>query len=970
MKHMCVCRFHNKTHESFVLKFSCKMVLTKQFLRYEASAQFGIVASQRANVTFLKIRNTDSRYVAVGACENVNVWDTRTQEKVLVLQGDKCEVTALGSSTKGDQLAVGYTDGSVQVFNVITGESNVTFTGHRSPISCLAFDKDGMKLASGSHDTEIVIWDLVNESGLYRLKGHKGIVTHLHFLVKRNMLISSSKDTFVKWWDLDTQHCFKTMTSHRAEVWTFVIAQDESRLITGSADSELRVWSLEFLGQQESTAPPPAKQNKPFEEVADTDNLSIDDMALEDIEMVEDRQVVCNKMGSIMRRGKDRVVTLALTKDGKHLACHGNDKTVELFYLYSEDEIEVRLKKKLKRIKKKQKDDGENVDTEIFVERSVDDEISPAGICACAGKVCSLDICDTKTPREISVVTLLRNNQIESVTARTKVTTTDYSNRKCLSLLGHRTECKSICFTSDGLALLSAASQSAKLWNRSSNQCVRTLQCVHAQCCVFVPGDRQVLIGTQSGSIEVHDVASGSHLETISAHEGSITSLCLTADRSGVVSGGEDKTLKLWEFDLVPDEKRPGTNRLTLTHTRTLELDDQVLSIDVSSNKRHVAVALLDCTVTIFYVDSLKFFLSLYGHSLPVRSLSISTDSSLIVTGSTDRNVKIWGMDFGDCHRSLFAHDDDVMAVKFVPDTHLFFSCGKDGLIKQWDADKFLLIQVLKGHIGAVMTLAVSGDGDFIASSGKDRSLRFWQRSHEVVIPSEEREKEREEEEEKVLPKSQEAQIPGEAANDEVGMASKTTIESVKGAERIMEAIELHRDELVKEMEHKSVQKKGEEVPYQPQHPILKAYGNIPSDRYVLQTLRKIKSSELEESLLVMPFSYVPDLLTLLNTFVTRGREVELVCRVMFFLLRVHHGRITSNQMLVEVLDDLRRNTQVKVDQLKDRIGFNIAALGHMRRQIEARNDVTFFSDATQQRKEKSKKKRKREKLQRAVIAV
>lgn len=33
-----------------------------------------------------------------------------------------------------------------------------------------------------------------------------------------------------------------------------------------------------------------------------------------------------------------------------------------------------------------------------------------------------------------------------------------------------------------------------------------------------------------------------------------------------------------------------------------------------------LAVALLDCTVKVFFLDSLKFFLSLYGHKLPVRT--------------------------------------------------------------------------------------------------------------------------------------------------------------------------------------------------------------------------------------------------------------------------------------------------------------------------------------------------------------
>lgn len=57
-------------------------------------------------------------------------------------------------------------------------------------------------------------------------------------------------------------------------------------------------------------------------------------------------------------------------------------------------------------------------------------------------------------------------------------------------------------------------------------------------------------------------------------------------------------------------------------------------------------------------MDSLKFFLTLYGHKLPVLCMDISSDGDLIVTGSADKNFKIWGLDFGDCHKSIFAHAD------------------------------------------------------------------------------------------------------------------------------------------------------------------------------------------------------------------------------------------------------------------------------------------------------------------------
>ncbi len=52
-------------------------------------------------------------------------------------------------------------------------------------------------------------------------------------------------------------------------------------------------------------------------------------------------------------------------------------------------------------------------------------------------------------------------------------------------------------------------------------------------------------------------------------------------------------------------------------------------------------MALLDCTVKVFFVDSLKFWLSLYGHKLPVLSMDISSDSALLASGSADKNLKV-----------------------------------------------------------------------------------------------------------------------------------------------------------------------------------------------------------------------------------------------------------------------------------------------------------------------------------------
>jgi U3 small nucleolar RNA-associated protein 12 len=45
-------------------------------------------------------------------------------------------------------------------------------------------------------------------------------------------------------------------------------------------------------------------------------------------------------------------------------------------------------------------------------------------------------------------------------------------------------------------------------------------------------------------------------------------------------------------------------------------MSDEVLAVKHSPNNRFIAVALLDATVKIFFRDTLKFFLSLYGHKV------------------------------------------------------------------------------------------------------------------------------------------------------------------------------------------------------------------------------------------------------------------------------------------------------------------------------------------------------------------
>ena len=319
-----------------------------------------------------------------------------------------------------------------------------------------------------------------------------------------------------------------------------------------------------------------------------------------------------------------------------------------------------------------------------------------------------------------------------------------------------------------------------------------TLECGYALCSAFLPGDKIVAVGNKNGELELFDIASSSLIEIVKAHEGPVWTLAVHPDGKSVVTGSADKTAKFWVFEIVQEEI-PGTRRtsprLKLVHTRTLKVSDDILCIRYSPDSRLLAVALLANTVKVFFVDSLKLFLNLYGHKLPVLNMDISYDSKLIVTCSADKNVRLWGLDFGDCHKAFFAHQDSIMQVAFIPHNqdgngHHFFSASKDRLIKYWDGDKFEQIQRLDGHHGEIWAIAVSRTGEFLVSASHDKSIRVWRQTDEQIFLEEEREKELEELYENTLTTSLEQEEDGGEEKAEVVAASKQTSETLMAGEK------------------------------------------------------------------------------------------------------------------------------------------------------------------------------------------
>jgi len=270
---------------------------------------------------------------------------------------------------------------------------------------------------------------------------------------------------------------------------------------------------------------------------------------------------------------------------------------------------------------------------------------------------------------------------------------------------------------------------------------------------------------------------------------------------------------------------------------------------------------------------------------------------------------------------------------------------------------QFENIQKLNGHHGEIWALVVSHSGKFVVTGSHDKSIRVWEKTDEPLFIEEEREKELEAIYEKGIADTlgrSDAPIGSGVADAQVeegteaGIVSKQTSDTLMAGERIIEAIDVadhERGTFRAYYEERAASRNPESLPPPARHAILAALDLSP-EAYVLRTVEKVRSAELFDALLVLPFGKVVSLLEYLNEWALREWNIVLVSRIMFFLLKTHHHQIVTNRTMRPVLIQLRTRLRGVLRRQKEEIGYNLAGLKFIKRNHEAKTAADFYAEA------------------------
>ncbi|GIX63417.1 WD repeat-containing protein 3 [Babesia caballi] len=917
------------------------------------------------------------------------------------VHGHKGRITCLALSHSRQLLASGSQDCCVIIWDTTGDLGLFRLEGHRNEVTDLRF----VSHRAGS-EAQLKSRKLGAERA--PLKQGDDIL---------GFLVSVSKDCIVRVWDLTSQLCIQTVIHSTAELYGLAVNSSESRLYVGGAENRIRCYKLDMTGSEKDEAsaydiPVYAKEipslNRP-ETHGRCHRLCV--------------MYPGSSEGGVS--GGGRAPSSAGTPEVLEIAHKGLllcvTNTFVVFYrLYDSKEASKRRKRRQKRVMEKQrarcsklreavKATGRTVTGEFD---SLESEIShleqllsgfnpadPASELADRSAGRPQDHAATDEVNYMFAVNAFEriasfepfaggfaighsNNRISVWRVQLKrllspkAVEDDADLESMVSLcervhfldaVGHPSPIIGLCVAPNDRMVLSFSSDSLKVWNSHTRHCIRTVECKAVTCAYFVAGNHHVMVGTGTGELrvlyldtcEVDEVYKLAADSTKRSSELDVVCMGEHPDRASFAAAFRDRCVKVFQYLL---KKKGSREVLCLKELSSTTLADDPTDVRYSSDGRVLAVALHDSTIQTFYADTLKPFLSLYGHKLPVTSIDISSDGALLASSSLDKSVKIWGLDFGNIRRSLLGHSGVVVKCRWINNTHYLVTTGLDSLIKLWDCDTYELICQLRGHSTAVRSLAVSSDAHFFVSASDDSTIRFWRRSDEQIFLSEEREKELE------------LQLEHEVVRDDLNQAipvdrdallnkaTRRTVESVKATEELMRVIdeaEEYRQALAdhrKRVEESSDMAAGSgalsrygapdtAVPKEPEPP-LELFNRTPTE-HVMMAVSGLTHSVIHEVLIALPFIYAEKLLGYIvsslesySALCGRGHvnlhSVEMASKAALLLVQIYFRQFFALRHQRPLIARLEKLLPSALQHEMDRMLRNKAALEYLKGLLDA----------------------------------
>lgn len=244
----------------------------------------------------------------------------------------------------------------------------------------------------------------------------------------------------------------------------------------------------------------------------------------------------------------------------------------------------------------------------------------------------------------------------------------------------------SLAFHPNGRMIASGGFRVVKLWEQPANVQTGKLALGAVPSTVAINAEKGIAVfGTKQNSVLVQSLKDGAQIKKLDGHTAAVNGVAILADGAQVVSGSDDKTVRIWQVD-----------------------NGQV--------------------VRQFETPS------------PIKSLCLSGDGKQIVTGHEDAKIRVWNVAAGEAGKpevvvkEIAGHNGPVtvLTTMLPPGPQVVSGC-QDGNVRVIDITSGNAVKTM-GHGAPIASVAVRADGKVIASGSTNAGAKLWKFENQQMI--------------------------------------------------------------------------------------------------------------------------------------------------------------------------------------------------------------------------------------------
>jgi WD40 repeat protein len=237
----------------------------------------------------------------------------------------------------------------------------------------------------------------------------------------------------------------------------------------------------------------------------------------------------------------------------------------------------------------------------------------------------------------------------------------------------------------------------------------------------FHPNGRYITVAGFDGNVRVWDELERKEVAIFETHERPAISVAFAPDGKRLVSTCNDGVVQVW----APKQSTPVTEFRGHTEGR-------VLSADFSPNGSVIASGGDDKSVRLWDAATGSPIGRLMLPAAGRRSVAFNHNGKFLVTTTIDNTAHLWDVTTGEVI-ATFQHLARLSNAVFTPDDRWIVTAAEDSRVRVWDAMTGAPMGEMEVHAGPVQWLTVSHDGRWLLTVETDGAAYMY--PWEMVAP-------------------------------------------------------------------------------------------------------------------------------------------------------------------------------------------------------------------------------------------